>query len=276
MAAYLFVSALATLVLIYWILSNTSHYWMKANKLPIPLPNHDVLKHFSEAVLDSAMFILLGVSIALCITRSSQTIYTALLAIASLHILLNCLVIFILTSERSIVVKRYSKVALCYCLGMLFHFYAAYMWYYMIDDSAFDLVEDFHKNQDFCFAIALVERRRWMILPIIYAPFLPIFPQVGWLLWFLVFRNPWIMIPDFRKPGFFVAFSFGVLQAYILWLMISLLILIRTTMMEVVGDSWEEADWGFGQVVALMTWIPVIAVLIEESLTYFIGIASSW
>jgi len=41
-----------------------------------------------------------------------------------------------------------------------------------------------------------------------------------------------------------------------IWLCISLLFYLRTAMCIVAGDTWSEAKFGFGQAVALLTWVP--------------------
>lgn len=61
--------------------------------------------------------------------------------------------------------------------------------------------------------------------------------------------------------GTFFVFSFMVLT----WMETINIILLRKAMHEISGPAWTEASWGFGQVLAIFIWLPVIFQLLEKT-----------
>jgi len=49
------------------------------------------------------------------------------------------------------------------------------------------------------------------------------------------------------------------------WLETINIILLRNAMHRIAGSAWTEASWGFGQVLAIFIWLPVICQFVEET-----------
>ncbi|RYP16395.1 hypothetical protein DL765_005175 [Monosporascus sp. GIB2] len=64
-----------------------------------------------------------------------------------------------------------------------------------------------------------------------------------------------------KRPKFIRVVSLGLpLLAWIaMWLFLGVFTVLRARIIEVAGASDESNEWGFGQIVALATWVPVIS-----------------
>jgi hypothetical protein len=56
----------------------------------------------------------------------------------------------------------------------------------------------------------------------------------------------------------------AVLGFIIMWASLAILLRLRLEMADITGPSYQEADWGFGQVLAVVAWMPTLVQVVWE------------
>lgn len=240
--------------------------------LPLPLPTNEILQHFSEAAIDSAMFLLLGVSIGVYITSAGQTLYESLLSQMIINTLVSCLIVFILVAERKVVIKRFFRLAICLSLSLVLIAYVINFDQSIVAYTDRNTVIGLKETE--CFIDALEKQLRYEVIE--YIPLVLCILYFCFLLVFILFSNPWMEGPIeifWKKIWFsYLATPFVIFQISIVWLMIAVIFILRDIMKKTAGTTWQEAEWSFGQVIAIVTWIPIVWIFGEEFLVYLLGI----
>ncbi|KAM7211993.1 hypothetical protein V8F06_012622, partial [Rhypophila decipiens] len=61
-----------------------------------------------------------------------------------------------------------------------------------------------------------------------------------------------------RLGALAIVFSLGSVATVFVWLLLEDLLATRRQMQVLAGDKYEDNRWGFGQIAAVMTWVPVV------------------
>ncbi|KAK4207099.1 hypothetical protein QBC37DRAFT_433990 [Rhypophila decipiens] len=75
---------------------------------------------------------------------------------------------------------------------------------------------------------------------------------------FLELLSPLLHVSPRRLGALSIVFSFGAAATVLVWLLLADLLRMRAQMQALAGDEYEDNDWGFGQITAVMTWVPVV------------------
>jgi hypothetical protein len=223
-----------------------------------------------EVAIESAAFLLLAVSVALEISRQSLTVYTDLVCSAAQHILSMSLCLIILITDPNSIKDQFWSISVVWIVSLCIALKTR-----LTDDV------DSHVGvggESYCFRRAIVPKgftltfsRLNLVLTWFFAILFVLFVAV-WGPW-----KRWTPTSERQKARLKVGkMSLGILLHGIIWWLVWVVTDLRSTMKNIAGTTWAEAEWGFGQVVAILAWLPVVLAFGREAFAAALSTSSPW
>ncbi|PVH75400.1 hypothetical protein DL98DRAFT_658105 [Cadophora sp. DSE1049] len=225
----------------------------------------NVVDDASASFLDGAMYFLLALCLAALIDIQSSSLYSHYLANTIIIAMFFSLVTLALITKRAVVLKK--RAPICLCLGVSAAVFAVTQ--ALISSGKFSDDAD-----SACLKAQLkiekgITQGAFDIVPLFMLAAI-IFFSIAMLgsVWYTPNSNN--ARTSTKSPTYAKAFKFaakmwwmsypfiGMVVLFGVWLHIYLLINLRRLMRELAGDTWSEAEWGFGQVTAVLMWLPVL------------------